>query len=94
MTTQNWNCNNMIFPIKITEIYDREDPSFYISKRDVEKMILFFIYLITRYDMIWCNYFGIMLPWNLKKLLSRFCLIECIVNTCLMVGLVVNEAYK
>ena len=25
----------MIFPIKITEIYDREDPSFYISKRDI-----------------------------------------------------------
>ena len=47
----------MVVRIRITEIYDREDPSCYISKcnllfkrtidKHIEKMICFCIYLIT-----------------------------------------------
>ena len=34
MTTQHWKCNNIVVRIQITEICDREDPLFYISKRN------------------------------------------------------------
>ena len=51
MTTQNGKCNNMIHRIQIKEIYDREDPSFYFSKRNIEKW--FILVSIQLLDMMW-----------------------------------------